>query len=118
SFGRRSRTIARKPFADRFEAATGRIRRDELDPAASAAPSVSDDEVVALAELGKRVEQAFGHAMDIEWAIGPGPEGPRQVHLLQARPETVRSNRAAEPGGDAPRSAMDRIVSSMLGTKH
>jgi pyruvate,water dikinase len=118
SFELRSRTVARKPFADRYDAATGRLERADLDAAAGSAPAVSDDEVVALAALGKRVEQAFGRAMDIEWAIGPGAEGPRRVHLLQARPETVRSNRATEPGGDAPRSAMDRIVSSMLGTRH
>jgi pyruvate,water dikinase len=118
SFELRSRTIARKPFAERYDAATGRVERAALDAAAASAPAISDDEVVALAALGKRVEQAFGRAMDIEWAIGPGPDGPRQTHLLQARPETVRSNRAPEPGDDAPRSAMDRIVSSMRGTRH
>jgi pyruvate,water dikinase len=118
SFELRSRTIARKPFADRYDATVGRLDRAKLDAAAASAPAVSDDEVVALATLGKRVEQAFGRAMDIEWAIGPGPEGPRQVHLLQARPETVRSNRGPEPAGDAPLSAMDRIVSSMRGTRH
>jgi phosphoenolpyruvate synthase/pyruvate phosphate dikinase len=118
NFELRARAIARKPFADRFEPATGAVRRVELDAPSAAAPCVSDDEVVALAELGKRVEQAFGRAMDVEWAIGPGPGGPRQVHLLQARPETVRSSLAPGPRGDTPRSAMDRIVSSMLGTRH
>ncbi|HEX6620455.1 MAG TPA: PEP/pyruvate-binding domain-containing protein [Solirubrobacteraceae bacterium] len=117
SFELRSRAIARKPFADRFDAAAGEIRRTALEPAEAAVACLGDDEVVALAALGKRIEQAFGFAMDVEWAIGPGPDGPRQVHLLQARPETVRSNRASEPDANAPRSAMDRIVSSMLGTR-
>ncbi len=118
TFEMRARSIAHKGFADRFDPATGTIRRMELDAAAGSAPCLSDEEVVALATLGKRVEQAFGRPMDVEWAIGPGPDGPRQVHLLQARPETVRSNQAPEPGADAPRSAMDRIVSAMLGTRH
>jgi pyruvate,water dikinase len=120
TFELRVRSIARKGFADRFDTATGAIRRAELDAAAGSAPCVSDEEVVALATLGKSIEQAFGRPMDVEWAIGPGPQGPRSVHLLQARPETVRSNQAPEAGAgaDAPRSAMDRIVSAMLGTRH
>jgi pyruvate,water dikinase len=118
TFEMRARSIATKAFADRFDPATGDIQRTELDAAAGSSPCLSDDEVVALATLGKRVEQAFGRPMDVEWAIGPGPDGPRQVHLLQARPETVRSNQAPGPGADAPRSAMDRIVSAMLGTRH
>jgi len=118
TFELRARTIARKGFADRFDPATGGIRRTELDAATGSAPCLSDEEVVALATLGKRIEQAFGRPMDVEWAIGPGVDGPRQVHLLQARPETVRSNQAPEAGAGAPRSAMDRIVSAMLGTRH
>jgi pyruvate,water dikinase len=117
TFELRARSIARKGFADLFDPATGGIRRTELDAAAGSAPCLSDEEVVALATLGKGIEQAFGRPMDVEWAIGPGPHGPRQVHLLQARPETVRSNQAPEAGADAPRSAMDRIVSAMLGTR-
>jgi phosphoenolpyruvate synthase/pyruvate phosphate dikinase len=118
TFELRARSISRKGFADRFDPATGAIRRTELDAATGSAPCLSDEEVVALATLGKGIEQAFGRPMDVEWAIGPGPEGPRQVHLLQARPETVRSNQAPEAGANAQRSAMDRIVSAMLGTRH
>jgi rifampicin phosphotransferase len=117
SFELRARAVASKPFADRFDAATGRVERIALDAAQARAPAVSDDEVVALATLAKTVEQAFGRAMDIEWAIGPGPGGPRQIHLLQARPETVRSG-VVGGQAEAPRSALDRIVSSMLGTRH
>jgi rifampicin phosphotransferase len=117
TFEIRSRAIAAKPFADRFDAATGRVLRTELPEAEASAPCLADDEVVALAAIGKRIETAFGHAMDIEWAIGPGPAGPRQVHLVQARPETVASARRADAAAGVPRSAMDRIVSTMLGTR-
>jgi len=113
----RSRTIAVKPFADRFDAASGRLERTELPEAEASAPCLADDEVTALAATARQVERAFGHAMDIEWAIGPGPTGPRQVHLVQARPETVASARRAQAEAGAPRSAMDRIVSTMLGTR-
>ena len=62
---------------------------DEQQPLAC----LTDEEVVELASLGKRVERALGAPQDIEWAIGPGVGGPREVFLLQTRPETVWSQR-------------------------
>ena len=112
----RSRTIVAQPFADRLEASGG-VRRDQLSGEEGAAASLTDDEVMLLADMGKRAERALGGPVDMEWAIGPGPEGPRQVHLLQARPETVWSTRQAAPIA-APRStAMDRMVATMLGKR-
>jgi phosphoenolpyruvate synthase/pyruvate phosphate dikinase len=112
TFEIRSRAIAVKPFADRFDAGTATLRRAQLLPEEASAPAISDEEVVALAQTGKRVEAAFGQPMDVEWALGPGPDGPRQVHLLQARPETVHGPEGPETGNR--QRAMDRIVSAML----
>jgi phosphoenolpyruvate synthase/pyruvate phosphate dikinase len=114
TFEIRSRAIAVKPFADRFEPATAVVERTALSPEEASAPCLTDAEVVELARLGRRVERELGHAVDIEWAIEPGPAGARRMHLLQARPETVAS--ARRPDAEAPRGAMDRIVSSLLGT--
>ena len=58
--------------------------------------TLSDDEVVELAEIAVAIEQHFseraGHTMpmDIEWARD-GVDG--QLYILQARPETVASRR-------------------------
>lgn len=54
-------------------------------------PCFTDAEIVELARMGKQMEQAMGRAQDIEWAIGPG----REIFLLQARPETVWSQKTA-----------------------
>ena len=74
------------------------------------AGSLSDAEVVALAEIGKRVERASGSAMDIEWALGAGGQdagSARPIFLLQARPETgQRARREASAGR---RSGIDWI---------
>jgi pyruvate,water dikinase len=112
TFEIRSRAIAFKRFADRFDPGTATLDRAQLPPEEASGPAISDDEVVALARIGKRVEASFGQPMDVEWALGPGPDGPRQVHLLQARPETVHG--AEEPETGSPQRAMDRIVSAML----
>jgi pyruvate,water dikinase len=57
---------------------------------------LSDDEAVALAELGVRVEQHYGEPQDVEWAIAGG-----EMFLLQARPITT----LAPLGQDRPATA-------------
>jgi pyruvate,water dikinase len=95
----RSRTIAAKPFADRLDAELGATRRVELDADEATASSLTDAEVGTLAQIGKRLEQAAGAAMDVEWALGPRGAESRHFYLLQARPETGRAKRAeAAPG--------------------
>ena len=113
----RSQTIATKPFAERIDPATGAVRRVDLPDDEAAAPSLRDDEVVAIAELGRRIEGTMAGAVDVEWAIGPGPSGPRHLYLLQARPETVWSGKQKGPVAPAGTTAMDRILSSMLGRR-
>jgi len=70
--------------------------------------SMTDAEVVALSEIGKRVERATGSAMDIEWALGPAFDGTRRMYLLQARPET--GHRARSQASADRRSAIDHMV--------
>jgi pyruvate,water dikinase len=80
----RSRTISRKHVARRFDASSGEVRLVAVPADDQRLPCLSDEEVVELAALGKRVERALGAPQDIEWAVGPG----RELHLLQTRPET------------------------------
>ena len=110
----RSRSIARKPFAERLDPSTGAVHRRELGEEEADAPSLADAEVLAVAAAGKEIEQALGGPVDIEWALGPGPSGPRHLYLLQARPETVWSAKRASPVAGAGTSAMDRMVSMLL----
>lgn len=57
----------------------------ELAPSERERPSVTDDELEALAQLGKRVEAALQQPADIEWVMDQ-----HGLWLLQARPITVR----------------------------
>ena len=50
--------------------------------------SLSDVEVVELASYAVTIEKHYGRAMDIEWGKD-GQDG--KLYILQARPETVRS---------------------------
>jgi phosphoenolpyruvate synthase/pyruvate phosphate dikinase len=111
TFDMRSRAIATKPFADRFDREAGGVRRVDLPDEEAGQPCLADDEIHRLAELGKQIERVFGGPVDVEWAIGPGPDGPRHLHLLQARPETVHSARPADSSADDDSNAVGRIVS-------
>jgi pyruvate,water dikinase len=50
--------------------------------------SLTDDEVIELARYALVIEQHYGRPMDIEWGKD-GQDG--QLYILQARPETVKS---------------------------
>jgi rifampicin phosphotransferase len=66
-----------------------RITRHGEEPVAADqqhALCLSDQQLVELAELGRRVEAFYGDPRDIEWAIADG-----RVWLLQARPITTTS---------------------------
>ncbi len=60
-------------------------------------PCLTDAEICALARLGRRVEEYYGAAQDIEWAIARDSPPGEGVFLLQSRPETVWAQRAAAP---------------------
>jgi phosphoenolpyruvate synthase/pyruvate phosphate dikinase len=86
----RSRALSRKQIAYRFDPVAGEVRRVHVPDDEQERACLSDEEVVEIASLGKRVERALGAPQDVEWAIGPE----REVHLLQTRPETVWSQKA------------------------
>jgi pyruvate,water dikinase len=79
--------------------------------------SIIDDEVTQLAWMGKKIEQHYGRPMDIEWAIDKDLPAGGNIFILQARPETVWSNRerAAVSSGSA--TAMDYILANLMAGK-
>lgn len=52
--------------------------------------SINDDQVRTLADWGMKIEQHYGHPMDIEWALD---EDDKKLYIVQARAETVQSRR-------------------------
>jgi len=65
----------------------GGVKEIETPEALRRAPSVSDKELAALRDIGRKVERHYGRPQDIEWAI----DRAGQIFLLQSRPETVWS---------------------------
>ena len=64
------------------------VRTVEVEEHDRARFCISDVQVETLARHAMDIEQHYGRAMDIEWALD-GEDG--KLYIVQARPETVRS---------------------------
>jgi pyruvate,water dikinase len=60
------------------------------------APSLTDEQVLRLADIAVRLETHYGAPQDIEWAVSR--EG--RVHLLQCRPLQQRQGDRADPASE------------------
>jgi pyruvate,water dikinase len=84
--------LVKMVFADGAQA--GRSTRTVDVPAADRHRfCLSDEEVLELARYAVAIEQHYGRPMDVEWGKD-GLDG--RLYILQARPETVRSQAQAD----------------------
>jgi len=91
------------------------IRHGQVASEYQSTPSLIDPEVIALANLGKRLEAHYGRPQDIEWAIDKSATGPGDIYLLQSRPETVWSAREATPIAAPKANAMEHLLVALGG---
>jgi pyruvate, water dikinase len=76
-------------------------------------PSLTDDQVLAVARLAKSLERMMGCPQDVEWAIDRDlPEGSNLV-ALQSRPETVWSRK---PPATRSQRSLASGIEGVLGT--
>ena len=78
----RKRTLVHKP--DRLMVSSEGLRKDVLDETGATPSSLTDDQVLTLAQTAKDIERLFGQPMDIEWVFDT-----RQLWLVQARAITA-----------------------------
>jgi pyruvate,water dikinase len=77
---------------------------------------LQDEEVVALAALGKKLEKMHQAPQDIEFAVDEELPAGSNLILLQCRPETVWSNAVRKPAFDAAAGMMSWITGSISGS--
>jgi phosphoenolpyruvate synthase/pyruvate phosphate dikinase len=109
----RDREARDKHVAFVFDAEAGEVRTVEVDEADRQKLCLAESEVVAIATIGKQLERDLGAPQDVEWALGPGEPGSREVHLLQTRPETVWSKTARPAVARKGMTAMERMLETM-----
>jgi pyruvate, water dikinase len=74
----------------------------QLGEEESLRPVLADDEVLAVAHLGRRIERHYGAPQDTEWAF----DGPGELWMLQSRPITSAGGDGALPSAAAPAGAV------------
>ncbi len=86
--------IAKKTVEYIRDPKTGKTIHAEVPPERQNQPCLTDEEIRILAELAKKIEEHYGRAQDIEWAIDRDLPFPENIFIVQSRPETVWSVRA------------------------
>jgi pyruvate,water dikinase len=92
----KERRIARKTVQYIRDPDTGKTVHLDVPEEKQKKTCVNDKEILKLAELGKLIDAHYEKAMDIEWAIDKDLSFPKNIFVVQARPETVWSGKAVE----------------------
>jgi pyruvate,water dikinase len=88
--------IARKTIMYIRDSKTGKTVHLDVPEEKQKTPCLENEEILKLAEQGKLIEQHYDKAMDIEWAIDRDLPFPKNMFIVQARPETVWSGKTTE----------------------
>src|SRR3989440_1038030 len=78
-----AKAVATKQLAIRASPAGG-TQEETIDPERQEQPALTDAQVVRLAQLGRRIEEHFGHPQDIEWCLVDD-----DFQIVQSRPITT-----------------------------
>jgi len=111
------RTISQKQICYTVDPKTQTSQAFEVPFERQKVQSLIDDEITELAWMGKQIEKHYGRPMDIEWAVDKDLPAGGNIFILQARPETVWSEKSQSASASAGGSAMDYILSSLLAGK-
>jgi pyruvate,water dikinase len=106
-----NRSIGNKQIEHRPDLEQRKVVIEAVEPERRAKLSLSDAEVIELARLGKMVERHHGTPQDIEWAIDGQTD---RIVALQARPETVWSQRERQSTVEKKGSALDYVLAGLL----
>ena len=86
-----------------------------VPPERQTQPCLSDEEIIELGRLGKRIEKHYGRPQDIEWAVDKDLPFPESVVILQSRPETVWSQKESAPVLPPQEEPLGYVVKYLLG---
>jgi pyruvate,water dikinase len=99
--------------ARQVPAAGGGIHEVENEAVIATRPCLTDAQLMALREVGRKIERHYGKPQDIEWAL----DEQGQVFLLQSRPETVWSVKDAAPVAETKANPLGHVMNIFGGRK-
>ena len=89
----KERRLGRKTIQYLRDPSTGKTLHLDVPENKQKEPCISDEEICNLGTLAKLIEDHYKKAMDIEWAIDKDLLFPNNMFIVQARPETVWSDK-------------------------
>lgn len=108
------RKVATKEVEFTLDGGDSVIKKPLEGPRATDA-SLTDNQIKAIARLARTAERHYGCPQDIEWAVDADLPDGENVVLLQSRPETVWSKKAAQsPVESGAGDMMSSIVSTLM----
>jgi len=87
------RTVSTKHIECVYDPEKGETVDADVDEKMQCVCCLEDKEVKGLVKMAKNIEAHYGRPMDIEWAIDHDLGFPDNLFIVQARPETVWSQR-------------------------
>ena len=90
------RTISTKHIECAYDLEKGKVVEADVAEDIQCTCCLADDEIRALVSAAKNIENHYSRPMDIEWAIDKDVPFPENIFIVQARPETVWSQRKTE----------------------
>ena len=91
------RKISNKHIQCAYDPEKGGTVDIEVSPELQSKCCLEDEEILELVKMARQIEDHYGKAMDIEWAIDSDLQFPDNMFIVQARPETVWSQKKKEP---------------------
>ncbi len=114
----RCREVHYKELVVEFDDADGGTRIRRLSREEGKRPTLDEREVMAVAELGLRIEEHYGSPQDTEWAFDPDGH----LWMLQSRPITTLHDEqestpsAATPSAEQPQTVLLRGLGGAPGS--
>lgn len=106
------RDISHK-HAKQVPAPEGGIMEVELNKLDAETPCLSDEELQALRDVGRKIERHYGRPQDIEWAV----DKQGNLLLLQSRPETVWSAKEVAPVAEKKDNPLSHVMNIFGGRR-
>jgi pyruvate,water dikinase len=99
--------------ARQVPAPEGGIHEVANEAAVATQPCLTDEQLMALREVGRKVERHYGRPQDIEWALDEAGA----LFLLQSRPETVWSAKEATAVAEKKDNPLAHVMNIFGGRK-
>ena len=91
------KTVSTKHIECVYDPEKGGVINADVDSGMQCTCCLEDREVKSLVHMAKDIEKHYNRPMDIEWAIDHDFDFPESIFIVQARPETVWSQKKKGP---------------------